>query len=47
MNDEPITLLAAIGNALLEPGMEAISKPFALEVLAQKVGAMIDGGPVR
>ena len=34
---------AAIGNGLLDPGMEMITKPFALDALADKVRAMLDG----
>ena len=35
---------AAIGNGLLEAGMEMIGKPFALEALAQKVRSMLHEG---
>jgi CheY-like chemotaxis protein len=34
---------AAIGNGVLEPGMEMLSKPFALDALAAKVRAMFEG----
>ena len=32
---------AAIGNGLLEPGMEMIAKPFALDALAAKIRSML------
>lgn len=32
---------AAMGSGQLAPGMEVITKPFALHALANKVGAMI------
>jgi len=32
---------AAVGNGFLEPGMELVSKPFALDALAQKIRSMI------
>jgi PAS domain S-box-containing protein len=34
----------AAGNAFLETGMEIISKPFSLDVLAEKIGEMIEAG---
>ena len=34
---------AAIGADVLEPGMQVMTKPFALEVLAGKIRAMIEG----
>ncbi|WP_210526664.1 PAS domain-containing hybrid sensor histidine kinase/response regulator [Rubellimicrobium arenae] len=34
---------AAIGNGHLEPGMEVITKPFAMTDLATKISAMIEG----
>jgi PAS domain S-box-containing protein len=34
---------AAFGNGVLEPGMRIMTKPFALDALAAKVRAMIDG----
>ena len=33
---------AAVGNGHLEPGMELLTKPFSLEALTAKVGAMMD-----
>jgi PAS domain S-box-containing protein len=33
---------AAVGNGLLEPGMEIITKPFAIDKLAMRVKAMIE-----
>ncbi len=33
---------AVIGNGHLEPGMQVITKPFAMEALANKVREMID-----
>ena len=35
---------AAIGNGVLDPGMEMIGKPFALDALAQKIRSMLYGG---
>lgn len=35
---------AAIGHGHLETGMQVITKPFAVEVLGEKVRQMIDGG---
>jgi hypothetical protein len=32
-----------VGNGHLEPGMQVITKPFAIDAFAQKVRAMIDG----
>ena len=32
---------AAVGNGLLEPGMEVVTKPFAVEQLVDKIGRMI------
>jgi CheY-like chemotaxis protein len=34
---------AVVGNGHLEPGMEVITKPFAIDAFARKVRAMIDG----
>jgi CheY-like chemotaxis protein len=34
---------AVVGNGHLEPGMQVITKPFAIEALGSKVRAMIDG----
>ncbi|MBB5695070.1 response regulator [Muricoccus pecuniae] len=34
---------AAIGNGLLAPGMQVITKPFAMDVLATKVRSMTEG----
>jgi CheY-like chemotaxis protein len=34
---------AVVGNGHLEPGMQVITKPFAIDAFAQKVRAMIDG----
>lgn len=36
---------AAVGNGLLEPGMEIINKPFAIETLASRVQAIIASQP--
>ena len=33
---------AAVGNGLLEPGMEVLTKPFPMDVLAQRIRAMIE-----
>lgn len=33
---------AAVGNGLLEPGMEVMTKPFLMADLAAKVTTMID-----
>lgn len=33
---------AAVGNGLLEPGMEVMTKPFAMTDLASKVTTMIE-----
>jgi hypothetical protein len=33
---------AAVGNGLLEPGMEVMTKPFLMTDLAAKVTTMID-----
>ncbi|HEY4174271.1 MAG TPA: hypothetical protein VGM42_14675, partial [Rhodopila sp.] len=38
---------AAMGGGLLGPGMEVITKPFALHALANKVGSMITQPGVR
>ncbi len=35
---------AAIGNGALEPGMEIVTKPFALDTLASKIRSMIEAG---
>jgi len=32
---------AALGNGVLDPGMQVLTKPFALDVLASKIRAMI------
>jgi PAS domain S-box-containing protein len=34
---------AVVGNGLLERGMQVITKPFAIEALAEKIREMIDG----
>ena len=34
---------AVIGNGLLEPGMQVLTKPFAMEALATRIKDMIDG----
>ena len=34
---------AAIGNGLLDPGMQVLAKPFPMEVLATRIKDMIDG----
>lgn len=34
---------AVFGNGLLEPGMQVIAKPFAMEVLATRIRVMISG----
>jgi DNA-binding response OmpR family regulator len=34
---------AAVGNGLLEPGMQVITKPFVMAALGNKVREMIDG----
>ncbi|RZJ21807.1 MAG: response regulator, partial [Haliea sp.] len=36
---------AAVGNGVMEPGMQVMTKPFEIEELAQKVRDMLDGGP--
>jgi PAS domain S-box-containing protein len=33
---------AVIGNAMLEPGMEIVTKPFAVESLASRIAGMLD-----
>ena len=33
---------AAIGNSVLDPGMQMMTKPFALDALAAKIRAMIE-----
>ena len=38
---------AATANGFLEPGMAMITKPFAMEVLAARIRAMIEGGGRR
>jgi PAS domain S-box-containing protein len=38
---------AVIGNGHLEPGMQVITKPFAMEALANKVREMIDFRPIE
>jgi CheY-like chemotaxis protein len=35
---------AAVGHGFLEPGMEMITKPFPLDVLAERIRRMIEGG---
>jgi CheY-like chemotaxis protein len=35
----------AAGNSFLEPGMEIIAKPFAMDALANRVREMIQSGP--
>ncbi len=37
---------AAINGGFLEPGMELITKPFAIDALGQKVRQMIESGPL-
>ena len=34
---------ATLANGFLEPGMEMITKPFAVEALATRIRAMIKG----
>jgi CheY-like chemotaxis protein len=34
---------AVVGNGHLDPGMEVITKPFAIDALANRVRVMIDG----
>ncbi|RYE37358.1 MAG: response regulator, partial [Hyphomicrobiales bacterium] len=36
---------AAVGNGLLDPGMEVITKPFAVQALCTKVRDMLDRRP--
>jgi len=38
---------AAVGNGLLEHGMEVVTKPFDIAALARKVRAMVETQPVR
>jgi DNA-binding LytR/AlgR family response regulator len=38
---------AVIGNGHLEPGMQVITKPFAMEALASKVRDMIDASKLH
>ena len=33
---------AAVGNGVLEPGIEMLTKPFAMDALADKIRSMID-----
>ncbi len=33
---------AAVGNGVLEPGTEMMTKPFAMDALADKIRSMID-----
>ena len=35
---------AAIGHGHLEPGMHVLTKPFAMETLANRIRALIEGG---
>jgi len=35
---------AAINGGFLDPGMELITKPFAVEALVQKLQRMLEGG---
>ncbi|HEY5206121.1 MAG TPA: response regulator, partial [Roseiarcus sp.] len=37
----------AAGSAFLEPGMEMVIKPFAMEALASKIREMIEGVSAR
>jgi two-component SAPR family response regulator len=32
---------AAVGNGLLEPGMQVLAKPFAMEALASRIKSLI------
>ena len=32
------------GNGVLEPGMEMLTKPFAMDALGEKIRSMIDEG---
>ena len=34
---------AAVGNGHLEPGMQVLTKPFVMEVLASRIREMIEG----
>ena len=34
---------AALGMGMLDPGMEMITKPFAVDALAHRIRAMIEG----
>jgi CheY-like chemotaxis protein len=36
---------AAVGNGVMERGMEVMTKPFEIEELSHKVREMLDGGP--
>ena len=38
---------AAVGNGLLEHGMEVVTKPFDIAALARKVRAIVETQPVR
>jgi DNA-binding LytR/AlgR family response regulator len=38
---------AVVGNGHLEPGMQVITKPFAMEALASKVRDMIDASKLH
>ncbi|GAC1575120.1 MAG: hypothetical protein NVS3B5_05900 [Sphingomicrobium sp.] len=35
---------AAVGNGLLDPGMEVVTKPFAVSAMSLKVRDMLDRG---
>ena len=35
---------AAVGNGQLEPGMHVMTKPFAMEAMATRIKALIEGG---
>ena len=37
----------AAGSSFLEPGMEIITKPFTMEVLASKIREMIEGASIE
>jgi PAS domain S-box-containing protein len=38
---------AVVGNGHLDPGMQIVTKPFAVELLGEKVREMLDGGGSR
>ena len=35
---------AAVGNGQLEPGLHVMTKPFAMEAMATRIKALIEGG---